>query len=140
MPDIDLVGADRRVSKLVDHIPAGGAVVFFMRASTCPACHAHAAGAVRMAKAGELGQAALIIITPGGAEEAAHVEKRLKSSLATVVASGSAHLNAGLGVTLMLQHSATFVLDGSARVLSARTSTLPTGAFSAAEVRAALAG
>lgn len=134
MPDIHLVSPGGKASKLADHLAPGGAVVFFMRAHNCPMCLAHSAAAVRMAAAGELGSAALIIIAPGDAADAAAVQKRLASPHATVFASGSAHQNAGLGSTMLIQHSGTFVLDANGTVLSARTSTLPMGSFSRAEV------
>jgi peroxiredoxin len=138
MPDIHLIAADGRESPLASHLGEDGAVVFFMRAASCPICLAHAATAVRMAEAGELGGARLVVITPGDAKDAAAVAKRVKSPLASVWASGSAHANAGLGSTLLIQHSGTFVLDRLGTVLHAQTSVLPTGNFSAEAVREAL--
>lgn len=41
---------------------------------------------------------------------------------------------------MTLQHSGTFVLDASGRVLAQRTATLPTASFARQEVLAALAG
>jgi hypothetical protein len=88
-----------------------------------------------MAEAGELGGAALVIITPGDASDAAAVTKRVKIA---AWASGTAHANAGLGSTLLIQHSGTFVLDAAGTVLHAQTSVLPTGNFSAEAVKRAL--
>ena len=136
MPDIHLIAADGRESPLASHLSKDGAVVFFMRAASCPICLAHAATALRMTEAGELGGAALVVITPGDASDAAAVAKRLRTS---AWASGTAHANAGLGSTLLIQHSGTFVLDAAGTVLLAQTSVLPTGNFSADAVRKALA-
>ena len=138
MPDIHLVAANGKESRLANQLGEGGAVVFFMRAASCPICLAHAAQAVRMVEAGELGTAHLIVITPGDAKDAAAVARRLTSPLAQVWASGTAHTNAGLGVTMLIQHSGTFVLDAAGTVLHAQTSVLPTGNFSAEAVREAL--
>ena len=138
MPDIQLISPDGRESLLATRLGDQGAVVFFMRAASCPICVAHAATAIRMAEAGELGGARLVVITPGDARDAAAVARRLKSPLATVAASGTGHANAGLGSTLLIQHSGTFVLDASGTVLHAQTSVLPTGNFSADAVRDAL--
>lgn len=138
MPDIHLIAPDGRESLLATLLGNEGAVVFFMRAASCPICLVHAAAAVRLAEAGELGAARLVVITPGDASDAAAVAKRLKSPLVTVAASGTAHANAGLGSTLLIQHSGTFVLDAAGAVLHAQTSVLPTGNFSADAVREAL--
>lgn len=135
MPDIHLIAADGKESRLAQQLGDGGAVVFFMRAASCPICLAHAATAVRMAAAGELGDAALVVITPGDAADAAAVTKRLRSP---AWASGTAHANAGLGSTLLIQHSGTFVLDAAGTVLHAQTSVLPTGNFSAEAVKRTL--
>lgn len=138
MPDIDLEAPDAVATTL--HALALGerAVVIFMRASTCPVCHAHVAEAVRMLRAGQLGGARLIVVTPGGADDIATVVARVPGNDVIVVGSGSAHAEVGLGRFLGLQHSGTFVLDERGAVLAARTAALPTGAFKAEEVLAAL--
>jgi peroxiredoxin len=138
MPEIHLVAANGKESRLASQLGEGGAVVFFMRAASCPICLAHAANAVRMAEAGQLGTARLIVITPGDAKDAATVARRLNSNAVDAWASGTAHANAGLGRTMLIQHSGTFVLDAAGTVLHAQTSVLPTGNFSAEAVRAAL--
>lgn len=140
MPDIRVETAVAAETSLLSLVGGRPAVVFFMRASTCPVCLAHAAEAVRLLGEGKLGSAALVVVTPGGATEIATVARRVSGDDVYVVASGSAHAEVGLGRFLGLQHSGTFVLDAQGRVLSARTATIPTGAFNAAEVVAALAG
>ena len=133
MPDIALTTADGSAQSLRDLTSGRRAVVFFMRAASCPVCNAHVAKIERLA----IADAAVVIVTPGTAADAASVSA--KTSL-TVLASGEhGHAEAGLTRFLGLQHSGTFVLDAEGRVIAARTATLPTGSFDEREVLAALA-
>lgn len=140
MPDIRLETAEGAEASLFSLVGGHRAVVFFMRASSCPVCLAHAAEAARLRREGQFGSAVLIVVTPGGAAEIATVARRVSGDDVFVVGSGTGHAEVGLGRFLGLQHSGTFVLDGDGTVLAARTATIPTGAFNAAEVVAALAG
>lgn len=140
MPDIRVQTADGTDTTLRSLVAGRRAVLFFMRASTCPVCRAHAAEAVRLLREGALGSAVLVVVTPGLAAEAAAVARRVVGDGVIVAGSGSGHAEVGLGRFLGLQHSGTFVLDERGTVLVARTATIPTGAFNAAEVVAALAG
>lgn len=134
-PELDLVDARGR-SHLISSVIAGrAAVVFFMRSPTCPVCHAHIRELERIAARGGLEGAAAIVVTPGGASEAGAVARR---TLLPVFASGEQHASIGLGRFLFLQHSGTFVLDQTGRVISAKTSALPTSSFSSRDVLAAL--
>jgi peroxiredoxin len=135
-PELDLVdprGLVRSIAGLAEGRPA---VVFFMRSHSCPVCAMHVRELERMAARGALAGAAAVVVTPGGAEEAATVTK---ITTLPVLASGTQHALVGLGKFLMLQHSGTFVLDAEGRVTSARTSALPTASFSRREVELALA-
>ncbi|GAA1800816.1 peroxiredoxin family protein [Agromyces neolithicus] len=136
LPDLDLVDARGESHPLSNVIAGRSAVVFFMRSHTCPVCHSHIRELERLAERGALADAVAIVVTPGGASEAAAVARR--TSL-PVLASGAQHSSIGLGRFLFLQHSGTFVLDPTGHVISARTSALPTSSFSSREVRAALA-
>jgi hypothetical protein len=51
----------------------------------------------------------------------------------------AAHASAGLDRTLLLQHSGTFLVDDEGIVRYEKTAALPTGSFSAKDLRAALA-
>ena len=115
---------------------SGGAVIFFMRSSTCPVCLAHVRALQKMSDAGQLHGARGIVVTPGGVDEATAVARRTTLS---VFGSGDHHRNIGLGRFLTLQHSGTFVVDGAGRVLTRRTSALPTASFSKREITEALA-
>lgn len=135
-PDIPVIAADGMSSQLSEHLVGGSAsVVFFMRSHDCPVCRAHLRTLQRMEDAGELRGARVIIIAPGVAGAAATVQR---FTAFEVLASGEGHRMVGLGRFLALQHSGTFVLDAAGRVLTRRTSALPTSSFSAAEIRAAL--
>lgn len=137
LPDIAVVDSAGATSTLGERTRGdGGAVVFFMRASNCPVCRAHVRVLQAMVESGELGEARAVVVTPGGAAEAAAVSR---STTLDVVGSGDGHRDVGLGRFLTLQHSGTFVLDASGRVLARRTSALPTASFSRKEIREALA-
>ncbi|KQZ09542.1 hypothetical protein ASD23_15110 [Agromyces sp. Root1464] len=135
LPNIPLVDAAGGTSRLMDGIGDHGAVVFFMRTSTCTVCRAHVRELQRMSDAGLLRGASAIVITPGGAVEAAVVARR---TTLRVFASGERHRDVGLGRFLALQHSGTFVVDASGRVLAQRASALPTSSFSRREILSAL--
>lgn len=132
MPDIAVSTAEG-IPQTLHQLTAGRhALVYFMRTATCPVCNAHVKTIERLALDG----VAVVIVAPGTAADAAGVAKRVAL---TVVASGeTGHADAGLGSSLGLQHSGTFVLDAEGRVLLAKTATLPTGGFAKAEVLAAL--
>ncbi|RXZ47296.1 redoxin domain-containing protein [Agromyces fucosus] len=135
LPNIPLVDAAGGTSRVMDGIGDHGGVVFFMRTSTCPVCRAHVRELQRMSDAGLLRGASAIVITPGGAVEAAAVARR---TTLRVFASGERHRDVGLGRFLALQHSGTFVVDASGRVLAQRASALPTSSFSRREILSAL--
>ena len=135
LPNIPLVDGSGGSSRVMDGIGEHGAVVFFMRSSTCPVCRAHVRELQRMSDTGLLRGARGIVITPGGADEAAAVARR---TTLRVFASGEHHRDVGLGRFLALQHSGTFVVDASGQVLARRTSALPTSSFSRREILSAL--
>lgn len=134
-PDLDLIDQHGESHPLSTVIAGRAAVVFFMRTHTCPVCHSHVRVLERLTEREGLSGAAAIVVTPGGASEAAAVARR--TSL-PVFASGAQHASVGLGRFLFVQHSGTFVLDPTGRVIAARTGASPTSSFSAREVRAAL--
>ncbi|KRC61334.1 hypothetical protein ASE14_10595 [Agromyces sp. Root81] len=135
LPNIQLVDEAGTASRVMDDVGEHGAVVFFMRTSTCPVCHAHVRELQRMSDAGQLRGARAVVVTPGGAAEAAAVARRTTLS---VFASGERHRDVGLGRFLTMQHSGTFVVDAAGRVLARRASALPTGSFSKREILSAL--
>jgi peroxiredoxin len=137
--DIPLVDPDGTASRLWTEIAGRAAVLFFMRAADCPICIAHARTLDRMAVAGDLGAARVIVIAPGDSSDAATAKARIGASQMPVRASGEHHADLGLGRFLMLQHSGTFVVDDTGQVRSAVTSPLPTASFSRPKMLEALA-
>ncbi len=132
-PALRLVDSDGVATDGIPLAP-GGTIVHFMRSSTCPVCLGHAAVIDQLVRSGSLGDARVVFIAPGGAEEAAEASVRMRGRAIAVYASGDAHRDAGLGRFLALQHSGTFVLDADGAVLSAVTATIPTASFSRAEL------
>lgn len=88
-----------------------------------------------MTAAGEIDQPTVVV--PGGAPEAEHVARRHPALAARVVASWSAHEDLGLFVSLGLQRSGTYVVQGGL-IAYARHATVPLGSFDANEARLAL--
>lgn len=134
-PELSLLDPDGEPHRLADLAAGRAAVVFFMRSPSCPVCRVHLRELERLVERGDLGDARPIVVTPGGADDAAAVARR---TALPVHASGAQHAAVGLGRFLFLQHSGTFVLDSEGRVVAARASALPTASFSAREVVAAL--
>jgi peroxiredoxin len=141
MPEIALVSPTNSATTLLTVTSTTKALVYFMRSSTCPVCNGHIAAMVRMVAAGELQGVALVIVTPGGAAEAAKVAAKVPAGVGSVFATDTtAGLAAvGLGSSLLIQHSGSFVLAADGTVLSSRTGTNPMTSFSRSEVLAALA-
>ncbi len=145
LPDLDLTdGAGRHVA-LSGLLASGPAVLYFLRASSCPAGLAHARRLVAARREGRV-RPQVVLVTPGGAAQAAEVERRVAGRSADglpegvrTVASGEAHALAGLGRTVMLQHSGTVLVDAQRRIRYAHTATLPTGSYREPELLAALA-
>ena len=135
LPNIPLIDGSGTSSRMMDELGAGGAVVFFMRTSTCPICRAHVRELQRMSDAGMLRGARAVVVAPGGADEAAVVARH---TTLRVFASGEHHRDVGLGRFLTLQHSGTFVVDAAGRVFAQRASALPTASFSRREILSAL--
>lgn len=134
--DIDLVSADGALTTLGAVRANQRTVVFFLRASSCAICLGHATAIHAMAAAGELGDALVVLVTPGDAAQAARASARLNG--AAVFASGDEHAEVGLGKFLAIQHSGTFLVAADGSVLYSKTSTLPMGSFSKPELVAAL--
>jgi peroxiredoxin len=132
MPDLALQAPDGSSTTLRAETAGSRSVVLFMRAASCQICLGHVASLERLDV-----DARAVVVVPGDAAGAASVASRVGSGV-RVLASGDAHAAAGLGTFLTIQHSGTFVLDESGTVLAVRTATIPTGAFNAAEVVAAL--
>ena len=122
----------------LDALRAGErAVVFFLRASSCAICLGHAKSIVALAADGSLGDARVILVTPGDAAQAQLASSRVAG--ATVWASGDAHAEVGLGKFLAIQHSGTFLVAADGSVLYTKTSTLPMASFSKPGLLAAIA-
>jgi len=112
------------------------AVVFFLRASSCAICLGHAKGITALGADGSLGNARVILVTPGDAAQAELATARVPG--ATVWASGDAHAEVGLGKFLAIQHSGTFLVNADGTIAYTKTSTLPMGSFSKPEMLAAI--
>jgi peroxiredoxin len=140
LPDASVVSAQGHASGLRSTVGSRPAAVFFMRASTCAVCVKHARTLAGMADELAAHGTSAVVVVPGGQPEAQAVARKVGTAV-TVVASdpAAAHAAAGLDRTLFLQHSGTFLVDADGIVRYAKTATLPTGSFSADELRAAVA-
>lgn len=135
MPPLPLVSpTGRRVTldQVRDNAPA---VVYFLRAATCPICLRHARMLTDLAAAGGLGSGVrVVLVAPGGAQEAAQLAARIGSEAVTIWASGNGHAAAGLGTFLSMQHSGTFLVDRGGAVAYRRTAALPLNNFNKQEL------
>jgi hypothetical protein len=140
MPDLALVDRDGARTTLDDVRAGRSSIVYFLRAATCPVCIRHARELAALADKGALGDRAVVLVVPGGADEAGRLAGRVTSGRVTCWASGQGHAAAGLGNFLALQHSGTFALSPTGAVVYRRTSLLPTGSFSGRDLLDALPG
>jgi peroxiredoxin len=139
MPDLSLVGPAGERSSLHGARSNTAAIVYFLRASTCPACVAHARLLVQLAESGKLGGAGVILIAPGDADEARRLADRVTSPAVSKWASGTAHGSAGMGSFLFIQHSGTFLVGADGNILYRRTAVLPPLSLNRGELLEALA-
>ncbi|MCR6688968.1 redoxin domain-containing protein [Cellulomonas sp.] len=140
MPDLALVSPHGEQTTLHGELAGRPAVLYFHRSSTCPVCAAHARALQAMRADGRLGERALLLVVPGGADEAAHVARRHRLLDERVVwASGSGHAQAGFGRFLALQHSGVLLVSRAGTVEYRRSAAVPVQSFEARELREALA-
>ena len=144
LPDLHLTDRHAQSVALSELLASGPAVLYFLRTASCPACLAHARRLVAAHSAG-LVRPQVVLVTPGGAGEAAAVERKVAARTegalpggVLVLASGDAHQAAGFGRTLMLQHSGTLVVDPQRTIRYALTATLPHRSYDEADLLAAL--
>lgn len=137
MPELPLIGPTGERTSLHAVRDNRAAVVFFLRASSCPACIAHARVLVQLSESGQLGGAAVILIAPGTAEDARELAQRVPSTAASKWASGTAHGSAGMGRFLFIQHSGTFLVEPNGNVHYRRTAVLPPLSLDRGELLAA---
>lgn len=139
LPTIALTAPDGAATSLDDARAGGAALVYFMRASTCPVCHAHLRRITRLAEDGSLGDTAVVVVVPGEPADAALVRGRHPSPHLVVLASGDGHALVGLGRSFGLQHSGTFLVRADGTVAYRRTATVPVQSFVEKEVLERLA-
>ena len=140
VPEVQLVGEDGRVRALSSLLAEERTVLFFLRAPGCPACLGHARKLVAAQGEGRLA-VPVVLVTPGAAEDAATVARRVRpGARTTVVASGDAHRLVGLPKRLLMQHSGTFLVSPDRGIRYARTAAMPTGSYDEGELLRFLAG
>jgi peroxiredoxin len=139
LPDISLLAPDGSESTVHAQRAGRPAVVYFLRASTCPVCAAHVRTLLTMQADGELGGRVLLLVVPGGASQAARVARRhgLLDDR-TVWASGDGHAAVGLDRFLALQHSGVLLVDEAGVVVHRRDAANPMQGLDRAELRTAL--
>jgi hypothetical protein len=142
LPELPLTDQDGRRLRSSDLLAPGVTVLYFLRAASCAVCIAHARSLATAHVAGRVPEP-IILVVPGGAQEAAavHTQVRVRTEIpptVQVVGSGDAHEMTGLLRTAMLQHSGTLVVDASRRVRYSRTAVMPTGSYREQDLVAAL--
>jgi peroxiredoxin len=139
MPDLALVSADGVAMNLHAVRGTRPAVTYFLRASDCPICLRHARALAELAESDRLGGASVILIAPGGADEAREVAAKVPSRAVTALASGDGHAAAGMGTFLSVQHSGTFLISAEGTVRYRRTAAVPLRSLDRKELLAAIA-
>lgn len=115
-------------------------VLFFMRSGTCMVCLRHARTLDGMH--GELNAHKVmpIVVVPGAADDAAVVRRKLSSDTRVVSSDEvTTHQAAGLGQSMLLQHSGTFLADTEGVVRHVKTAALPTSSFHRGQLLDAIA-
>jgi peroxiredoxin len=139
LPPLVLIDEAGRHTDL-DAVRSGrAAVVFFMRTASCPVCRSHVRSLVAMANQLAARDTVAVVVVPGSPQDAAAV-RRLAAGRLTVVSSTDAHAAVGLGRTMLMQHSGTYVVDASGALRSRRSAAMPTASFSRSDILAAISG
>jgi len=139
LPRLDLTLPDGTAVSVDDIAVAPATLIYFMRTSTCPACHHHLRLLERSHVDGVVTSARTIVVVPGDATAAAAVVSRHPLFAGRVVASETAHAAVGLFSKAGLQRSGGLVIDASGRVTQSHFGTIPTSAFDLAAATSALA-
>jgi peroxiredoxin len=139
MPDLPLISPDGDRTRLHAVRGSGTTVAYFLRASDCPICLKHARSLAELAESGSLGEASVLLIAPGGLDEARAVAAKVPSPAVTAWASGTGHAAAGLGVFLSIQHSGTFLIAADGTIKYRRTTALPPMSMNRKELLEAIA-
>lgn len=104
-------------------------VYYFMRTHTCPVCHSHIKHLARLVEQGIVDLEHITIVAPGGPQEVTAVARRHPAVADAVVASETAHEQAGLFVKAGLQQSGTFVVSADGVIVHDQVATVPLGSY-----------
>lgn len=139
-PDLDLVDPRGEETTWSAVRAAGPTMAYFMRSSRCYQGGEHlrqlASSAINFVSTVPL----TVVIVPGGAKEAASVERRHPQLAGRVFASATAHAQVGLPLTEDPQRSGNAVVAPDGVVTYSRSSDNPWTAIYHPETRAALGG
>ncbi|MEO8605197.1 MAG: redoxin domain-containing protein [bacterium] len=118
----------------------GPAVLFFMRAGNCMICMRHARTLANMRVELAAHNVLPIVVVPGKAADADAVRRKLGAPVRVVYSDTvTAHRAVGLGTSMLMQHSGTFLLDADGTLRHTRAAAMPTGTFDLGELLDALA-
>ena len=120
---------------LVDLVGKKGAVLFFMRTSTCPVCRRHLKELSVMTTEISRSGRRLVIVIPDGVEAARKLGDR-HPELQIVVgdAAADAQRNLGLGAKFGMQRSGVLIVDAAAVPVYEHAATMPLFAFDRREL------
>jgi peroxiredoxin len=132
VPALDLVDASGAAVKLPDPGNGSPAVLYFMRATTCPICGRHVRDLARHADEYTALGARILVVVPEGLPTARAWAARARLPFPVVTgADGSPHEAVGLvrAVFGAVQRSGTVLVDAAGVVRYARTATMPTAGY-----------
>ena len=111
---------------LTDLVGPNGAVLFFMRTSTCPVCRRHLKELLEMTSEISASGRRLVIVIPDGVQAARKLAERYPT-LQIVVgdAASDAQRDLGLGAKFGMQRSGVLIVDSSAVPVYEHAATMP---------------
>ncbi len=120
---------------IADLVGPNGAVLFFMRTSTCPVCRRHLKELSEMTSEISTSGRRLVIVIPDGIQAARKLGERYPT-LQIVVgdAASDAQRDLGLGAKFGMQRSGVLIVDSAAVPVYERAATNPMFAFDKQEL------
>ena len=132
---VNVNGATTDLADLADLVGLDGAVLLFMRTSSCPVCLHHlnelAGIATEISSSGK----SLVIVVPDGVQAAAKLTKKYPTFQFVVGdAAADAQRNLGLGAKFGMQRSGILIVDSSSVPVYEHAATMPIFAFDKKEL------
>ncbi len=133
--NLSFVNVNGTTTGLADLVGLDGAVLFFMRTSSCPVCLHHLKELADIATEISSSGKSIVIVIPDGVQASAKLTKKYPTFQFVVGdAAADAQRNLGLGAKFGMQRSGVLIVDSSTVPVYEHAATMPIFAFDKKEL------